>query len=78
MLIFRKILRTYLMYGPLVRKSAIKTQGSHGRSGLYADFWSKTLCNSTFSNESDDLYHAIALLARMLCFEELVDPKSME
>ena len=66
------------MYGPLVRKSAIKTKGSHGPSGLYADFWSKTLCNSTFSNESDDLYHTIALLARMLCFEELVDPKSME
>ena len=62
----------------LVRKSAIRTKGSHGPSGLDADFWSKFLCNSIFGNPSDDLCHATALLARMLCSEELVDPKSIE
>ena len=62
----------------LVRKSAIRTKGSHGPSGLDADFWSKILCNSIFGNASDDLRHAIALLARMLCSEELVDQKSIE
>ena len=62
----------------LVRKCAIRTKGSHGPSGLDADSWSKTLCNSTFGNASDNLFHAIALLARMLCSEELVDPKSIE
>ena len=62
----------------LVRKSAIRTKGSLGPSGLDADFWSKILCNSIFGNASDDFCHAIALLARMLCSEELVDPKSIE
>ena len=61
-----------------MRKSAIRTKGSHGPSGLDPDFRSKILCNSIFGNASDDLCHAIALLARMLCFEELVDPKSIE
>ena len=56
----------------LVKKCAIRTKGSHGTSGLDANFWSKILCNSTFGNASDDLCHAIALLARMLCSEELV------
>ena len=59
-------------------KCAIRTKGSHGPSGLDADFWSKILCNSTFGNASDDLYHAITLLAWMLCSEKLVDPKSIE
>ena len=62
----------------LVRKSAIRTKSSHGLSGLDADFWSKILCNSIFGNVSDDLCHALAFLARMLCSEELVDPKSIE
>ena len=62
----------------LVRKSAIRTKSSHGPSGLDADFWSKILCNSIFGNVSDDLCHALAFLARMLCSEELVDPKSIE
>ena len=61
-----------------MRKCAIRTKGSHGPSGLDADFWSKILCNSTFRNASDDLCHAITLLAWMLCSEELVDPKSIE
>ena len=62
----------------LVRKSAIRTKCSHGPSGLDADFWSKILCNSIFGNASDDFCHVIALLARMLCSEELVDAKSIE
>ena len=61
-----------------MRKSAIGTKGSHGLSELDPDFWSKILCNSIFGSASDDLCHAIALLARMLCSEELVDPKSIE
>ena len=51
----------------IVRKSATRTKGSHGSSGLVADFWSKMLCYSIFGNASDDLCHAIALLPRMLC-----------
>ena len=62
----------------LVRKCAIRTKGSHGSLGLDADSWSQILYNSTFGNASDNLCHAIALLARMLCSEELVDPKSIE
>ena len=60
----------------LVIKRAIRTKGLHGSSGLDADFWRKILCNSIFGNASDDLCHAIALLAQILCSEELVDLKS--
>ena len=35
----------------LVRKCAIRIKGSHGPSGLDANFWSKILCNSTFVND---------------------------
>ena len=42
----------------LVNKSAIRTRGSHGPSGLDGNFWSKILCNSTFGNVSDDLCQA--------------------
>ena len=62
----------------LVRKCAIRTKGLHGPSGLDADFWDKILCNSTFGNASDNLCHAIELLAQILCSEELVDPKSIK
>ena len=62
----------------LVRKCAIRTKGFRGPSGLDADFWRKILCNSTFGNASDDLCHAIALLARRLCSEELVGSKSIK
>ena len=61
-----------------MRKCAIRTKGSDGPSGLDADFWSKILCNSTFDNVSDNLCHAIALLALILCSEELVGSKSIE
>ena len=62
----------------LVRKNAIVTKGSHELSELDPNFWSKILCNSIFGSASNDLCHAIALLARMLCSKELVDPKSIE
>ena len=62
----------------LVRKCAIRTKVSHGPSGLDANFWSKILYNSTFGNTSDNICHAIALLARMLCSEEVVDPEKIE
>ena len=62
----------------LVRKHWIRTKASHRPSGLDADFSSKILCNSTFGKASENLCHAIALLARILCSEELVDPKSIE
>ena len=45
---------------------------------LPESFGGYALCNSIFGNASDDLCHTIALLARMLCFEELVDPQSIE
>ena len=61
-----------------MRKCAIRTKGSHGPSGLDVDFWSEISCNSTFGNPSYNLYHATVLLARMLCSEELVDPKSIK
>ena len=62
----------------LVRKNAIGTKGSHELSELDPNLWKKIVCNSTFGSASNDLCHAIALLARMLCSEELVDPKSIE
>ena len=62
----------------LVRKNAIGTKGSHELSELDPNFWRKILCNSIFGSASNDLCHAIALLARMLCYEELVDPKTIE
>ena len=65
--------------GNFVRKCAIRTTGLHGPSRLDANFWSKILYNSTFGNASDDLCHAIVLLAQMLCSsEELVDSKNIE
>ena len=51
----------------IVGKSATRTKGSHGPSGLVADFWSKILCYPIFGNASDDICHTIALLPRMLC-----------
>ena len=62
----------------LVRKNAIGTKSSHKLSKLDPNFWKKIVFNSTFGSASNDLCHAIALLARMLCSEELVDPKSIE
>ena len=62
----------------LVRKCAIRTTGSHGPSRLGTNFWIKILYNSTFGNASDNLCHAWVLLARMLCSEELGDPKNIE
>ena len=59
-------------------EQAIRTTDLHGPSGLDALFWSKILCNSTFGNASDDLCHAIALFARMLCSGELVDQNIIE
>ena len=46
----------------LVRKSAIRTEGSQGTSGLDVDFCSKILCNSISGNASDDLCHTIVFL----------------
>ena len=60
----------------LVRKNSIGTKGSHELSKLDPNFWSKIVCNSTFGSASNDLCHAIALLARMLWSEELVDRKA--
>ena len=62
----------------LVRKCVIRTSGSYGPSGLDAYFQSKILFNLTFGKASDDPCHTIALLAWMLCCEELIDSKSIE
>ena len=47
----------------LVRQCAIRSIGLQGPLGLDSNFLSNILCNSTFGNTSDDLCHAIALLA---------------
>ena len=62
----------------LIRKCILKTKGSHGPSGLDADFWGRIASNSIYGSSSDDLCHAIALMARQLCSEELSDPNSVE
>ena len=73
---------TVMLHGPFNHVNEIIFDGINADlvrpSGLDANFWSKILCNSTFGNASDDLCHAIALLAQILCSEELVGPKSIE
>ena len=62
----------------LVRECMIRTKCSHRPLKLDADFCSKISCNLTFGNALHDLCHAIVLLARIVCSEELVDPNSIE
>jgi hypothetical protein len=61
----------------LVRKCAIKTKGASGPSGLDADFWRRIVGSNIYGNVTDDLCHAIALMARTLCGEDLTDPESI-
>ena len=42
----------------LIRKSAVRTKGASGPSGLDADFWRKIIGGSIFGAASDDLCHA--------------------
>ena len=55
----------------LVRKCAIRTKGSLEPLGLDTNFLSKILYNSTFCNASNDICHAIALLAWILYYLHL-------
>ena len=61
----------------LIQKCAIKTKGAAGPSGLDADFWRRAIGSKIFGNVSDDLCHAIALMARQLCSDDLEDPESI-
>ena len=61
----------------LIRKCAIRTKGASGPSGLDADFWRRIVGSSVFGSASEDLCHAIALMARKLCSEDLVDLDSI-
>ena len=62
----------------LIRKSAVRTRELLGPSGLDADFWRKIIGGSVFgTTTSDDLCHAIALMTRQLCSEELKDPATV-
>ena len=47
----------------LIKKCAITTKGSQRLLEVDANFLSKILCNSTFCNVSDDICHAISLMA---------------
>ena len=62
----------------LIRKCATKTKGSFGPSCLDADFWRKITSSTLYGSSSDDLCHAIALLTRQLCSDNLNDPNSIE
>ena len=48
-----------------------------GPSGLDADFWRRAIGSKIFGKASDDLCHAIALMARQLCSYDLEDPESI-
>ena len=61
----------------LIRKCAVRTNGASGPSGLDADCWKKMIGGGSFGAVSDDLCHAIALMARQLCIDELKDPGSI-
>ena len=63
--------------GDLIRKCAVKTKGASGPSGLGADFWRRIAGSNIHGNVTDDLCHAIALMARKLCSEDLEDPESI-
>ena len=60
--------------GQLIRKTALKTDGAAGPSGLDAAGW-KRLCTS-FQYASTDLCDAMASTARRLCCS-FIDPKSL-
>ena len=68
----------------IVRQCVIRTKGSYGPLGLGADFWCKfsfqvnSYVIPSLAMHQDDLCHAAELLARMLCSEELLEPKSIK
>ena len=62
----------------LIRKFVIRTKGSHGPSFLDADFWRIIAGSSIYGAQSDDLSHALALMAKQLCCKNLEDPDSIE
>ena len=67
----------YMITSTLIRKYAITTKGASGQSGLDADFWRRIVRSSVFGSAYEDLCNAIALMARKLCSEDLVDPDSI-
>ena len=55
--------------GPAIRKAAMKTQGSHGPSGVDANYWRRILSN--FGQSSVNLCKTIAQLAIRIATEKL-------
>ena len=62
----------------LIKRCAINTKGSAGPSGVDADFWRKIISSNIYGTTSDDLCHAIALMTRKLCSDELQDSNSIQ
>ena len=58
----------------LIHHAAKQTEGSAGPSGLNAHAWRKLCCS--FGEASDDLCHALALVARRLC-TQFVHPSAL-
>ena len=62
----------------LIRSCAARTKGSHGPSGLDADFWVRLVSNRIYGASADDFCHSIAIMTRQLCIESLENPDSLE
>lgn len=61
--------------GKLIHKSALKSDGAAGPSGLDASMWKRLL--SSFGSYSSDLCNAVAAVTRRLC-STCVDPANIE
>ena len=53
-----------------VRKTALKTRGGAGPSGVDADGWKKILTSNQFGNSTDDLCKTFAEVIKKLCTVE--------
>lgn len=54
----------------LIRRSALRTKGGSGPSGLDGDGWRRILTSHSFGSDSTDLCAAVASLGRKLCKEK--------
>ncbi|XP_066936770.1 uncharacterized protein [Clytia hemisphaerica] len=61
----------------LIRRSAMRTNGGAGPSGLDGDGWRRIITSNSFGTASTDLCTSIANLAKMVC-TEIHSPTSLE
>ena len=54
----------------LIKSCCSKTKGGSGPSGMDADGWRRIILSNQFHQNSDDLCHALAKVARKLCTKE--------